>query len=83
MTGRHEDGGFSIKSLAERALEVFPGGVSNGEFGLPPENLVPMSRGQGCRLCDADGKEYIDFSMAWGSCLVGHAHPDIVVAVRE
>ena len=72
-----------MKSLAERALEVFPGGISNGEFGLPTENLVPMSRGQGCRLSDADGKEYLDFSMAWGSCLVGHAHPDIVEAVRE
>ncbi|MEE8263488.1 MAG: aspartate aminotransferase family protein [Gammaproteobacteria bacterium] len=72
-----------MKSMAERALEVFPGGISNGEFGLPPENLVAMSRGQGCRLFDADGKEYIDFSMAWGSCLVGHAHPDIVRAVRK
>ena len=67
---------------SERALAIFPAGVSNGEFGLPDEHVVVMSRGGGCRLWDSDGKEYLDFSMGWGSVLVGHARPEVVAAVR-
>ena len=71
-----------MTTLVERALGVFPAGISNGEFGLPPERLVVIARGEGCRLWDADGKEYLDFAMGWGSCLVGHARPEVVEAVR-
>ena len=67
---------------SERALAIFPAGVSNGEFGLPDAGIVVMSRGEGCRLWDSDGKEYLDFSMGWGSVLVGHARPEVVAAVR-
>ena len=68
---------------ARRALDVFPAGIANGEFALPAEQLVVMDRGEGCRLWDTSGREYLDFSMAWGSCLVGHARPEIVDAVRR
>ncbi|MFQ5774608.1 MAG: aspartate aminotransferase family protein [Kiloniellaceae bacterium] len=67
----------------ERALGVFPAGISNGEFDLPADRLVVVARGEGCRLWDTQGKEYLDFSMAWGSCLVGHARAEIVEAVRR
>ncbi|MGI9382847.1 MAG: aspartate aminotransferase family protein [Methyloligellaceae bacterium] len=67
---------------ARRALSVFPAGISNGEFGLPEDQLVVIERGQGCRLWDAGGGEFLDFSMGWGSCLVGHARPEIAEAVR-
>ena len=66
----------------ERALAVFPAGIANGEFGLPADQLVVMSHGAGCRLWDTAGKEYLDFSLGWGSCLIGHAHPAVVEAVR-
>ena len=69
--------------LQERALAVFPAGISNGEFGLPADDLVVMARGQGARLWDTGGREYLDFSLGWGSCLVGHARPEVVEAVRE
>jgi len=65
-----------------RALAAFPGGISNGEFGLPSDLLPVMTRAEGCRLWDGDGQEYLDFSMGWGSCLVGHARPEVVEAVR-
>jgi len=55
---------------AARAFQVFPGGISNGEYGLPADDVVVMERGDGCKLWDTDGNEYLDFSMAWGSCLV-------------
>lgn len=67
----------------ERALAVFPAGISNGEFGLAPERLVVMARGQGCRLWDTTEREWLDFSLGWGSVLVGHARPEIVAAVTE
>ncbi|MGE0714916.1 MAG: aspartate aminotransferase family protein [Alphaproteobacteria bacterium] len=67
--------------IATRALAAFPAGISNGEFGLPPEALTAIVRGEGARLWDADGREYLDFSMGWGSALVGHARPEVVGAV--
>ncbi len=70
-------------SPQQRALAVFPAGISNGEFGLPESDLVVMSKGEGCRLWDQSGREFLDFSMGWGSCLVGHARPEVVEAVRR
>jgi glutamate-1-semialdehyde 2,1-aminomutase len=67
---------------AGRAQAVFPAGISNGEFGLPPEQLIVIDRGEGCRLWDSGGREFLDFSMGWGSGLVGHARGEIVEAVR-
>ena len=66
---------------AERALAVFPGGVANGEFALPRDLIPVMARGDGCRLWDDQGNEYLDFSMGWGSCLVGHARAEVASAV--
>ena len=70
-------------SAAERALAVFPGGIANGEYALPKDLLPVMARGEGYRLWDEQGNEYLDFSMGWGSCLVGHARPEVVAAVTE
>jgi glutamate-1-semialdehyde 2,1-aminomutase len=74
---------MNTPTQSARALSVFTAGISNGEYGLPPEQIVVMERGQGCRLWDCNGQEFLDFSMAWGSCLVGHAHPEVVQAVTE
>lgn len=62
-----------------RALAVFPAG-SNGEFGFPAELVPVLERGLGSRVWDTEGREYLDFTMAWGSALVGHAHPKVVEA---
>ena len=62
-----------------RALAVFPAG-SNGEFGFPAELVPVLERGRGSRVWDTEGREYLDFTMAWGSALVGHAHPKVVEA---
>lgn len=42
-----------------------------------------MARGEGSRLWDVDGREFLDFSMGWGSALVGHACPEVVDAIRR
>jgi len=73
------NGDDRAESLVERALRVFPGG-SNGEYGLPADLLSVLSRGEGCRVWDSTGREYLDMTMAWGSALVGHAHPEVLEA---
>jgi predicted acetylornithine/succinylornithine family transaminase len=44
---------------------------------------VEFVRGEGARLWDADGREYLDFLAGISVCSVGHCHPDVVEAVRE
>jgi glutamate-1-semialdehyde 2,1-aminomutase len=68
-------------TLQTRALNAFPAGIANGEFGLPEDALIVLDRGKGARLWDVQGREYLDFSLGWGSCLVGHACPEVVDAV--
>lgn len=42
--------------------------------------MTVLDRGQGCRVWDTAGQPYLDMSMAWGSALVGHAHPKVLEA---
>jgi predicted acetylornithine/succinylornithine family transaminase len=44
---------------------------------------VEVVRGEGARLWDVDGKEYLDFLSGVGVCSVGHCHPAVVDAIRE
>ncbi|MFO0947310.1 MAG: aspartate aminotransferase family protein [Planctomycetota bacterium] len=71
-----------MSSEARRSLAIFPAG-SNGEFNLPEDLATVIERGEGCRLWDSSGREYLDFSMGWGSALVGHARPEIAQAVSR
>ena len=66
----------------ERALKVFPAG-SNGEYGIPPELVPVLQRGEGCRVWDTEGREFLDMTMAWGAALVGHAHPKVIEAATR
>jgi len=44
---------------------------------------VILERGQGARLWDRDGREYIDFSAGIAVCGLGHSDPDLVAALTE
>jgi predicted acetylornithine/succinylornithine family transaminase len=48
-----------------------------------PRAPVQFVRGEGARLWDSDGKEYLDFLAGISVCSVGHCHPAVVEAVRE
>jgi glutamate-1-semialdehyde 2,1-aminomutase len=66
-----------------RARAVTPGGVSSpvrafGSVGGTPRVMV---RGSGPYVLDADGREYVDLVCSWGPLLLGHAHPEVVLAV--
>ena len=47
--------------------------------GTPPF----IARGNGSRVWDVDGNEYIDYLGSWGPLALGHAHPAVVEAVRR
>lgn len=51
--------------------------------GVYPKRPLAIVRGQGARLWDADGREYIDCVGGQGSTNLGHAHPAIVAALAE
>jgi glutamate-1-semialdehyde 2,1-aminomutase len=72
------------QELYTRAQRVLPGGVTaaarvNRGLGQP----LFMERGQGSRLLDVDGKEYIDMCMSMGASLLGHGHPAIRQALLQ
>ena len=69
-----------LPEAVERSLRVFPGG-SNGEFNLPPELSIVITEGKGCELKSTSGATYLDYSIGWGSVLVGHARPEVTEAV--
>jgi len=71
------------ETLLSRARAVMPGGVSSPvrafrAVGGEPPFIVS---GQGCRVRDADGNEYVDLICSWGPLIAGHAHPDVVSAI--
>src|SRR5437870_13700568 len=71
--------------LFERARHVIPGGVNSpvrafrSVGGSPPF----IARGEGSRIFDVDGNEYIDYVCSWGPLLLGHRHPEIVAAIDQ
>jgi len=48
-----------------------------------PRHAVTFVRGQGSRLWDADGKEYLDFLGGLAVTSLGHAHPDVASAIAQ
>jgi acetylornithine aminotransferase len=49
-------------------------------YGLPP---VALTRGEGCRVWDADGNEYLDLFAGIAVSALGHAHPALTSAVSQ
>ena len=72
-------------ALFERAQRVIPGGVNSPAraFRAVGREPVFIRNGEGCRIWDCDGNEYIDFVGSWGPLLLGHRHPVVVEALRE
>ncbi|MFO1311912.1 MAG: glutamate-1-semialdehyde 2,1-aminomutase [Burkholderiales bacterium] len=71
--------------LFERAQRTIPGGVNSPVRAFRGVGGTPrfLTRGEGPYVWDADGKRYIDYVGSWGPAILGHAHPDVVRAVRE
>ena len=73
------------RRLFEEAQKLIPGGVNSPVRSFRGVGGDPLfiTRGRGSRVWDADGNEYIDFLGSWGPLILGHAHPAVVMAVRE
>ncbi|HEY8242320.1 MAG TPA: glutamate-1-semialdehyde 2,1-aminomutase [Casimicrobiaceae bacterium] len=71
--------------LYARAQRTIPAGVNSPVRAFRSVGGTPrfLTRGEGAHVWDADGKRYIDYVGSWGPAIVGHAHPDVVHAVRE
>jgi glutamate-1-semialdehyde 2,1-aminomutase len=73
------------EELFRRAQAVIPGGVNSPvrAFRSVGGNPVFIARGEGSRLFDVDGNEYIDYVGSWGPLLLGHRHPAILRAIEQ
>ena len=71
--------------LFESAQRHIPGGVNSPVRAFKSVGGTPVffARGQGSRLYDQDGREYIDYVGSWGPMILGHAHPAVVDAVQK
>jgi glutamate-1-semialdehyde 2,1-aminomutase len=73
------------QALQAQAERLFPGGVNSpvrafrAVGGHPPF----VVRGEGARLWDADGNEYLDYFGSWGPMILGHAFAPAVEAIRD
>lgn len=65
-------------SWQQRATAVLPG----GGFGNYDPSII-IERGEGSRVWDVNGKEYIDFLIGSGPMLLGHGHPEVIEAVER
>src|SRR3990170_1143851 len=70
---------IEYKEVARRTVA---GGVASSWQDTPPHAIF-VDRGQGSRIWDIDGNEYIDYHLGYGAMVVGHAHPKIVQAVEK
>ena len=74
----------SAKLFAD-ACAVIPGGVNSPVRAFTSVGGTPrfITSAQGYWLTDADGNRYVDLVCSWGPMILGHAHPDVVDAVRK
>lgn len=69
--------------LYPRFKDVFPGGGGGHDMRVAEPFPISIARGQGTRLWDVDGNEYIDFGLGSASLLLGHSHPAVVEALVQ
>lgn len=73
------------EAIFARAQRVLPGGVNSpvrafGRVGGTPPFIV---KGEGSRIWDLDGNEYLDFVGSWGPLILGHSYPPVLKAVEK
>ncbi len=72
------------QELFAEAQHYLPGGVDSPVRAFKAVGGTPpfIARGQGSRIYDADGNEFIDFVGSWGPLILGHCYPEIVDALK-
>ncbi|EJA1928904.1 glutamate-1-semialdehyde 2,1-aminomutase [Staphylococcus pseudintermedius] len=74
----------SIKAF-EKAEQLMPGGVNSPvrAFKSVDTPAIFMSRGEGSRIYDIDGNEYIDYVLSWGPLILGHHDSKVIEAIHD
>jgi glutamate-1-semialdehyde 2,1-aminomutase len=72
------------EQLLARALTVLPGGVNSPVRAFRAVGGTPhfIVRASGARVWDVEDREYLDFVSSWGPMILGHAHPEVIEAVK-
>ncbi|AIS51542.1 glutamate-1-semialdehyde 2,1-aminomutase HemL [Thermoanaerobacter kivui] len=73
------------KELFGKAKKLMPGGVNSPVRAFKSVGTTPVfiKKGQGSHIWDEDGNEYIDYVLSWGPLILGHAHPQVVEAIKK
>lgn len=73
------------EELFARARRVLPGGVDSPVRAFRAVGGTPLfiSRAEGAVIEDADANRYVDYVMSWGPLILGHAHREVVGAVKK
>ncbi len=71
--------------LWNEAQQIFPGGVNSPVRAFKGVGGSPffVCSGSGPCITDADGNTLIDYVLSWGPLAAGHAHPQVVAAVKD
>jgi len=72
-------------ALWEQANRYMIGGVNSPvrAFRAVEGSPLFMKRAKGPLLFDVDGHQYYDYVGSWGPMILGHAHPEVIAAVRD
>jgi len=75
----------SNSTLYERGLARIPGGVNSPVRAFRSVGGTPyfVARGQGSRVWDVEGTEFIDYVQSYGASILGHANPTVVDRVQR
>lgn len=79
-------GSARARDLQERAHRAIPGGAhtyAKGDDQYPELAPTLLVRGQGCRVWDVDGNEFVEYGMGLRAVGLGHAFPRVVEAVKR
>lgn len=73
------------EELFDLAKKYIPGGVNSPVRAFKAVGMNPLfiKEGRGSKLYDVDGNEYIDYVSSWGPLILGHAHPEVIAAVKK
>jgi len=73
------------QELFKEAQRYLPGGVDSPVRAFKAVGGTPpfIKKGRGSRILDVDSNEYIDYIGSWGPLILGHAHPQVVAAIKQ
>ncbi|MCM3704459.1 MULTISPECIES: glutamate-1-semialdehyde 2,1-aminomutase [Cytobacillus] len=73
------------KKAFKEASELMPGGVNSPVRAFKSVNMDPifMERGNGSKIYDIDGNEYIDYVLSWGPLILGHTNERVVEGIKK